>query len=553
MEIQMDPSQKQLLDDVFDAFTMLAQGNIVTLMHVEGGVTRYTPSAVELFGLPGEYIPNGAFDWAEYVHPEDRKRYLDAMNPLLDGTTHNYDLTYRVRLKDGSYAAFRVMGAALRNTAGRPSLIGGMMINEGLMGLTDPVTVLRNQYGFFADLGEKLRGGVHQILLLIGLRRLALINELHGYTFGNRVLQQAGWLMQESVGKRGAVYRMQGSTFAIMTSGISEQEAAAMYDTIRVKLQRGIRVDGIRQNLSCSGGMISTRERPMDERSLFACLRHAYRESKERRYGELVDYHGSLHYGASESMDLIHEVRNCVLDGCRGFFLDYQPVIRSDTQQIFGVESLVRWQGEAFGQVPPLDFIPILEQDFVYEELSAWILRQAMQDGLTFLERDPDFIVGVNLSPAQLEDEYFIDTLEQTASRVGFPLGNLSVELTAGCRLLEMARLKAVVADLKARGVGVIIDDFGNGVDSLGCLKALWADYVKFDRILASGIENSTRDREALRRFAELAALYGPNVCVKGVDTAGMRDILLQYPISSMQGNFYSPPIPAGKIVERFL
>ena len=143
--VQMEPLQKQMLDDVFDAFQMISGGALVSLMHVEGGVTRWSPGAVELFGLPGEYIPNGAMDWTEYVHPEDRKRYLDTMAPLSTGNLKAYDLVYRVRLAAGGYASFRVIGSVLRNDQGAPSLIGGIMINQGLTENTDPITVLPNK------------------------------------------------------------------------------------------------------------------------------------------------------------------------------------------------------------------------------------------------------------------------------------------------------------------------------------------------------------------------------------------------------------------------
>ena len=80
MEVNMNPLQRQMLDDVFDAFTMLTNGAMCSLMHVDGGYTRFTPSSVELFGLPGEYVPNGAINWNDYLHPEDRKRYMDVIN-----------------------------------------------------------------------------------------------------------------------------------------------------------------------------------------------------------------------------------------------------------------------------------------------------------------------------------------------------------------------------------------------------------------------------------------------------------------------------------------
>ena len=551
--MKMEPRQKQMLDDVFDAYSMLAAGNIVSVMHVQSNVTRWSPGAVELFGLPGEYTENGALDWSEYIHPEDHKRYLDAMTPLSNGDLHSYDLIYRIRSRDGGYISFRVLGSVLRDAAGKPALIGGIMINQGVLENTDPVTILRNQYGFFEDLAAKRREEEDSVILLIGVRRLSRINQLYGYSYGNRVLQQVGWLLQESVRDRGAIYRMEGSTFAVLSAGVPEAEIAAMYDTIRVKLQRGVRVDGIRHNLASSGGMISTHGQRQDERAIYACVRHAYHESRDLRNGDLVNYDGTGRYGSRESLDLINEIRADVLKGCKGFYLRYQPVIRTDTRRMIGVESLIRWKGEPFGEVEPMDFVPVLEQDFVFEELGAWILRRAMTEGLEFLRRDPSLMVGVNIAPSQLEDEYFLDTIVQTADRTGFPLENLALELTRRCRLLDLKRVKPVVEEARKRGIHVILDDFGSGYESIGFLRSLGSDLVKFDRRLIDQIETSRADQLVVRRLAEIAAIYAANVCCKGVNTEKSWHILRDFPIQTVQGNYYSGPVTAAEIIEQFL
>lgn len=539
--LEMDPLYKQALDDTFDAFTMLAGGSFVTLMHVAGGYTRYSPGAVELFGFPGEYIPNGAMDWVDYLHPEDRKRYLDVMGPLATGETMTYDITYRVRTKDGSYSMFRAVGAVMRDDSGAPDMIGGALINEGLVENTDPITVLRNQYAFFDEVPDQLRQGDRLCLLLIGIGNMESINEIHGYGVGNRVLQQAGWIIQETLGDRGTVYRMKGAKFAIVTGMLNDQETSALYDSIRMKLQRGIRLGETRHNLPASGGMIAVQGMQMDTGTIYACLYFAYKESKERKYGDLINYNGTLGSDTHE-LEMIGAVRSSVLDGCNGFHLRYQIVHDIETGKKLGVEALIRWHSDPYGEIFPLKFIPVLEQDFVFEELVAWTLRQSMTDGLKLLEKDPTLLVGVNISSAQVEDEYFIDSLDQIVKSTRFPAQNLCLELTKGCRLLDVDRLKRFTDALHSRGIGVVIDDFGSGFDSLNSLKELHADIVKLDRSLVQGLTSSDETRHALAHLTELASVYGPNVCVKGVDDEQMRSILRDYPVNSMQGYIYTEP-----------
>lgn len=549
--LNMNPLQKQMLDDVFDALQMVS-GGIVSLMHVEGGFTRWSPSAVELFDLPGEYIENGAFNWTEYVHPEDRKRYLKTMGALGDGSARAYDLVYRVRLKSGDYNIFHAVGSVLRNESGRPSLIGGILVNQGLTETTDAITVLPNKYAFFEELSRLMEADRDAVALLLGVSALSRINENHGYSYGNRVLQEIAWLVQETVGERGRVFRTDSATFAVLSETLTGPELSAVYDSIRLKLQRGIRVEGNRHGLTAGGGLFSLSGVHTDPAAIYACLSYAYRESKHRRHGELVDFNGGVKYDVNESLEMVHVIRNCIVDGCRGFLLDYQPVVDTLTGKICGAEALVRWEGEPYGEVEPMEFIPILEKDFVFEELGSWILRTALEDGVKFLKKRPDFRLSINISASQVEDEYFIDSVLETLRVTGFPAGNLCLEITKGCRLLEMDRLREVVETLRRNGIRVGIDDFGTGFESIGFLKRFAADYIKLDREFVQDIETSTADREIMEYLAKCAAVRGTQVIAKGVETKGMRDILLSCQIGSVQGNLYSRPVSFDEIMKEF-
>ena len=112
----------RLLDDLFEAFILISRGEYVSLYDVKNQLTRYSPAATDLFGIP-EYIPYGAYDWSDYVHPEDRRRYESVMNALIAGKSLGYDISYRVKLKDGSYAFTKHIGAVIRDSEGKPMFI----------------------------------------------------------------------------------------------------------------------------------------------------------------------------------------------------------------------------------------------------------------------------------------------------------------------------------------------------------------------------------------------------------------------------------------------
>lgn len=550
MSIFEPPYKRQILDDLFDAYTILGKGAYVSLYDAVGQMTRYSPAAVDLFGFEGEYIPTGAYDWSEYVHPEDRRRYETVMTKLINGTAKHYDLHYRVRLKDGSYSMMRFIGSVLRDQAGNPELIGGIMINEGLMENTDAVTILRNQYGFFQDLSAVMELQKKCTILMIGVARLSEINEIHGYSYGNRVLQQIGWYLQENIGQYGTIYRLDGAKFAFLTENLTPEEVAEKYEKIRQALLNGLQVDNVTQNLAASGGMMSVFGKNVDERTIFASLSYTCRESRIHKNGRVVNFDGSLERREHESLEVLDEIRDNVLLDCAGFSLKYQGVVDAHTEKIIGIKATPNYHSERYGDVPTEKYLQVLERDFVFEELGYWLLRRAMIDGKRLLERNPRLYIGVTVVQVQLEDEFFIDELQKIAEQTGFPLDHLCFELSRGCRLLNLNFLRNIVAVLRSRCIKITLDDFGSGLASIDFLRELVPDFIKFDKRYSYEFDKK-ENRQIIRCLSELAAALGTKVLIDGVDNQHIHDELKKFPVDNFQGNFYTPALPIAEMLEK--
>ena len=118
---------RKILDELFNAFTILGRGNYVSLYDVKENISRYSPAAVEIFGLTSEYLPADYKAWEDYIHPEDRFAYARTMKNLLSGDFQSYDFSCRTRLKDGTYANVRYIGATINDADGKPDIIGGII------------------------------------------------------------------------------------------------------------------------------------------------------------------------------------------------------------------------------------------------------------------------------------------------------------------------------------------------------------------------------------------------------------------------------------------
>ena len=552
MEFDIENVDHKMLDDLFEAFMLIGRGEYVSLYDVKGQLTRYSPAAAKLFGIP-EYIPYGAYNWSDYIHPEDRGRYEKVMQELIDGIAQGYDISYRTLLNDGSYAYTRHIGAIIRNAEGKPDFIGGIILNEGLTENTDHITVLRNEYGFFQDLAAAIELRKKCSILLIGISKMSTLNNANGYGYGNRVLQHLSWILQENFDGDGMIYRMDGAKFAFLTETLSPEEIAERYEKIRRSMLNGLSIDSGRQVLVLNGGLITYDGNiAIDERTVHSCLKLAYHHSKTRRNGKLVNYDGVLGNDTKKSLELINEVRKSIVMDCEGFSLRYQPIVSAKNEKIIAVEALLCWQNEKFGEVPPGNYIPAIERDFLFEELGYWIFQRAMTDSLKFLEKNPDFILSINIAPAQITDEFLIDELVKMSERLKFPLKNLCFELTAHCRQIEPEILQAVVFELKKYHIGCLLDDFGGGVASIDFLQMLKPEVIKLEKKYIIEIEKNPGNKCIVQHLTNMAAELGTEVCIKGVSSKAVRDIVMEFPIKSMQGHLYSEPLDVDELMEKY-
>ena len=176
-------------------------------------------------------------------------------------------------------------------------------------------------------------------------------------------------------------------------------------------------------------------------------------------------------------------------------------------------------------------------------------IRQSIFTAKQFLEENPGFIINVNLSYTQLTKPDFVDMVLRVLEDLEYPPEHICFEVTERCRLLDLNLLKNVVVNLESRGILVALDDFGTGFSSVGILKEIPINIIKIDRSFVRMIEENDIDRQIIRTIADLASIFSAKVCVEGIETAGMRDILKCYQVQSFQGYYYARPLLLDQIL----
>lgn len=253
---------------------------------------------------------------------------------------------------------------------------------------------------------------------------------------------------------------------------------------------------------------------------------------------------------SNKTVKLLSVLRNSILNNCKGFYLVYQPVVSSKTGELVGMETLLRWKGAPYGEIPPGVFIPWLEKDTAFFELGNWILTQALTEGKEFLRDNPNLVLNVNLSYAQLERSEFRNSFLSILLGTGFPPEHLCLELTERCRFLDINVLRNEVIFLKSYGIKIALDDFGTGFASLDLLRELPVDCIKIDRSFVTEIEKSAVTQSIVRALTNCAKELNIDVCVEGIEDEQRMNYMKEYPSTSYQGYLFSRPIPKAKFKE---
>ena len=540
----MTDEEKRRLDEIFTAFSIVAEGAYVFLCNMKYDISRWSKSAVEYFGLPGEYMEKAGDIWIEHIHPDDREDYGKSIDRIFSGVDMGHDMQYRAKAVDGRYVVCTCRGIVMRDSDGTPVYFGGAIKNHGLISYIDNNTGLRSLYGFFEDLRTMFWRKDEGNIIQIGISNFSAFNDIYGYSFGNRILQRFARLLQKEFANVGAVYRMDGTKFAVITHSLSQDEIRMRYDNIRKIVGSDFYVDENRINLSINAGNVLVNNFDISDKTVYSCLKYAYSRSKNDYLGDLYTFVDELSDEGRETIRRLDHIRSSINDDCSGFYLCYQPVVHADTGQLKGAEALVRWKDDIYGIVPPLEFIPYLEQDSVFPVLGRWILRTAMMDGANLLKKYPDMVMNVNLSYAQLEKEGFVEEVLSLLEETGFPAGNLCLEITERCRLIDTHLLYDIMSIFRNHGIKIALDDFGTGFSSIGILRQVPVDIVKIDREFVKNIETSEIDQLTLKNIAGLAAAFKADVCVEGVESEGMVNMIKRYKVSSLQGYYFSKPVP---------
>ena len=229
----------------------------------------------------------------------------------------------------------------------------------------------------------------------------------------------------------------------------------------------------------------------------------------------------------------------------RAFF---QPIFRSLTQQIMGVEALARWFTPDGNMLSPADFIPELEQSGLIFELDMEILRQAcvLYDELR-TRGTPLSCVSVNLSRLDFAREDLFEQVCSVLDTYSVPHETINLEITESVMLEDTAAFEKTFRRFSDAGFFIWLDDFGSGYSSLNVLQNYPFDVIKFDMLFLQNM--SAKGKNMLAALTSMAKTLGIHTLTEGVETNEQREFLLDIGCEAQQGFYYARPLSRDDLI----
>jgi diguanylate cyclase (GGDEF)-like protein/PAS domain S-box-containing protein len=378
-------------------------------------------------------------------------------------------------------------------------------------------------------------------VICIDLDHFKEANDQHGHLAGDLILVETARRLQSAVQAPSFAARLGGDEFIVVQVAGGDQPAAAAELSGRLIEMLSVPVPFEGQSLNL-GSSLGVSLYPDDGRTAEALMANAdmalYRAKESGR--------GVYRFFKREMDDSIRERRSLARDLRQGIaeeelVVHYQPLARADDGVVCGFEALVRWKHPARGMIPPLEFIPVAEENGLIGALGDWVLRRACADAVSW---EKPLRVAVNLSPIQLHNPALPNLVHEVLITTGLSPSRLELEITESALFKDYQRALDNLRRLKGLGVRIAMDDFGTGFSSLSTLQSFPFDKIKIDKSFVENIHRHDRATVIVRAVLGLGRSLEIPVVAEGVETEEQILFLRGENCTELQGYAIGRPAP---------
>ncbi|HSB79623.1 MAG TPA: EAL domain-containing protein [Candidatus Methylomirabilis sp.] len=415
--------------------------------------------------------------------------------------------------------------------------------------LRDALTGLFNRLVFTDRLTQaferaKRNPAYRYAVLFLDLDRFKVINDSLGHFAGDQLLIAVARRLEKRLRAADTLARLGGDEFAIMLDNSSEVfEAVRVAHRLQGDLAPAFTIEGREVFTTASIGIAESGPTYKQPEELLRDADIALYRAKELGGARYAVFDAAMHDRAVALLHLETELRRALER--QEIRIYYQPIVSLATKQLYGFETLIRWQHPTRGLLLPEEFIALAEETSLLNPIGEWMLREAcsqMREWQTRFPTSPPLTISVNLSHRQFLQPNLIELVTRTLEETGLAAQQLCLEITENV-ILQEEPAPGIIRDLRHLGVQLHIDDFGTGYSSLGALYHAELTALKIDRAFIRLLDGTNRQSAIARTALLLARELGLATIAEGVETPEQLAYLKTLECEYAQGYLFAKPM----------
>ncbi|VUD62702.1 Phytochrome-like protein cph2 [Thalassocella blandensis] len=386
-------------------------------------------------------------------------------------------------------------------------------------------------------------------VLFMDLDRFKTINDSLGHSLGDQLLKTVADRLRQQMKPADTIARLGGDEFIILLTETNASQARVIVERLLKNITTPIVMSGVEIAATASVGLSVAPDDDLDFENLLKNADVAMYKAKAAGRNTYQFFQKHMNDLVVDRITMESALRRAISE--RELEVYYQPQINIISNEIYGLEALVRWQHPERGLISPDTFIPLAEEMGLISEIDQWVIEEGCRQCVEWRKQGIDIKhLSVNLSAADFLNQNLLPTILQTLAKYQLATSCLTLEITEGLMLNSVPDTVALLDKMSEIGLGLAVDDFGTGYSSLSYIKQFPINELKVDQSFVKGIADDEGDRALAHAIIQMGAILNLTVVAEGVETAQQLEIIRNLGCPVVQGYHFCKPLPAEALNE---
>jgi diguanylate cyclase (GGDEF)-like protein/PAS domain S-box-containing protein len=495
------------------------------------------------------------------VHEDDREQLKKMRDAIFRSGGGSWTWEYRMLTRDGEIRWIRAAGQIFVRDGVETSSVGMLLDVSDEMSANqlaqdayqfDKLTGISTRAYFEETVGivlHHIARSESAAVLICDIDGFTEINEAYGYETGDRLLCEMVETAKNLLRSDDVLARLGPDTIGVLATIKDESDNVVLAEKLMAALERRYDINGHHIALTVSIGVTVASnggEKPSD---LLRYAEIALDRAKEAGGSTYRLHSDEMSTAALALASSKERLRDAVEH--EQFELYYQPKVDVASGRVAGCEALIRWNHPELGFQSPAEFIPLAESTGLIVKIGEWVVRAACRQHARWhaVGFDPGPI-SVNVSPIQFARTDVPAMIRRVLKETGVPGSALHVEITESAMVSFSDEFLHVLEEIRELGIEIELDDFGTGYSSLSYLRRLPLSVMKVDQCFVRGALTNSSDAAIVHAVIQLAREFGLRTIAEGAETPEQVKFLKAAGADSVQGYFFSKPLPAGDFAQ---